>query len=152
MNKKLIMAIIFTLVISAMSTSPYTYAQEISTYLETGKTAVNQSKYSIAKDNYIQALNIDPSNIEANFYMGFIYGEEGNFKQAQKYLKKASDLEPNNPITHGMLGAAYAETKDYQLALDELEKVKSINPEMGVKLNTLIDDIKKEMDKNNSSK
>ena len=54
--------------------------------LQLGHFSVLSGQYSKALERYQQALDIDPSLVEAYFYLGDTYAKMGDMKSAEKYL------------------------------------------------------------------
>lgn len=67
-------------------------AQEKSAWLEKSEFA------------YKQALKMNPTNAEPQYYLGWIYDQRNALGKAEIYFRRASELEPQNPFYRYALG------------------------------------------------
>ena len=77
----------------------------------------------IANEQYVQAAEMDPSNIEANYMAGKTYLET-NFKdRATKYFLKVLELDPSYKFNiHFLIGQGYQYGLQYDKAFDHYDR------------------------------
>ena len=76
----------------------------------------------IANEQYVQAAEMDPDNIEANYMAGKTYLET-NFKdRATKYFLRVLELDPNYKFNiHFLIGQAYQYGMQYSKAFNHFD-------------------------------
>ena len=57
----------------------------------------------------IEILEVDPKNLNTNFFLGSIYLQKKDFSQARELFLKVISLNPNNPDSYNNLGIAMKE-------------------------------------------
>lgn len=89
------------------------------------KVAESLAQYKLEKKDYKTALNIynnilkiNPDYIDAHFWIGYLYEEEGNRQKAIQVWKKILERNPEHADTLNSLGYIYAEEG---MHLDEAE-------------------------------
>lgn len=100
MNNCLRIAFIFSILVFSLTKK--VYGQEDPTalslvYMEQADEIYRNQKEAIeiAKEMYVQAADLDPSNIKANWMAGKLYIETINKDKALKYFKQVQALDPN---------------------------------------------------------
>lgn len=86
----------------------------------------NRKKIDDARDKFNDILDIDPTNPEANYYLGLIYTAEKNFQKAVVHLKSIVDKGVNFLFTQQcrmILGYIYYVNYEYDRAEFEYLKV-----------------------------
>ena len=68
-----------------------------------------------APDAYRKALELDPSNADANVNIGRLYQLKGNLRHARRHYQMAMKTVPNHQLANYNMGTIFDE-------LDELEK------------------------------
>ncbi len=96
-------------------------------YLEQADQIYKQQKEAIeiAKELYIQAADLDPTNLRANWMAGSLYMETINKDQALTYLLRIQEQKPNyrfDLLYH--IGRAYHYGLDFDNALSYYERYK----------------------------
>lgn len=88
-------ALIFTLVFLAGQSAALS-AQEEPTWvlLEQGKRSLRRGDYDDALSAFRQVREQEPSNAEAARYIGIVFEENGDFRQALRYYQRAIDNAP----------------------------------------------------------
>ncbi len=70
--------------------------QTAADYVEIGdEIYFNQRAFEEAKNYYVQAAELDPSNIKANYMAGKVHLETTNKDRATSYFLKVYELDPN---------------------------------------------------------
>lgn len=89
----------------------------------------NRKNFDEAKAALSQVLDVDPTNPEANYYLGLIYAKNDNHKKAVIYLKSIVDMDVNFLFTQQcrmILGYIYYKNMEFKRAEREfLEVMKS---------------------------
>lgn len=125
--KKLIICITLT-VLSRVLPAQEDPVALANTYLEQADQIYKQQKEAIeiAKELYIQAADLDPSNLRANWMAGSLYLETINKDQALPYLMRILEQKPGyrfDLLYH--IGRAYHYALDFDNALEYYQKYKN---------------------------
>ena len=73
----------------------------------------------IANEQYVQAAELDPSNIEANYMAGRTYLETNSKASATKYLLRVHDIDPNYKYNIlYLIGQGYQYGLEFENAID----------------------------------
>jgi len=100
--------------------------------------AADKAVYFIDKEEYGKslpyleiALKTDISLLKAwaYFYIGFCYGELGNYTKAIEAYKQAIRIIPDDAVAHYNLGIAYGKLGLYKDAIEVYKQAIRINPE-----------------------
>src|SRR5690606_8291131 len=90
------------------------------TYLELAEQIYQEqgAAIEIARDYFVQAADLDPDNIRANFMAGRLYLETVNKDRSSRYLERVYELDPNYryDITY-LIGRGYHLGMDFENAL-----------------------------------
>lgn len=98
-------------------------AQTAADYLEIGdEIYFNQRAFEEAKSYYVQAAELDPSNVKANYMAGKVHLETTNKDQATDYFLKVYELDQD--YRFDML---YLIGQGYQLSLDFTQALEYYN-------------------------
>ncbi|ELR68791.1 hypothetical protein C900_05804 [Fulvivirga imtechensis AK7] len=101
--------------------------QQAQLYLEQADQIYSQQKEAIeiAKELYVQAADLDPANLKANWMAGSLYLETINKDEAVKYLLRIEQQKPNYRFDLSYyIGRAYHYGLDFDKALDYYERYK----------------------------
>jgi len=79
----------FSLAIGEQASYVEAYNNRALAYYELGE-------HEKAKDDFLTAVSLDPENPVANSNLGILFFEEGNYRQALKYLEKAARASKSN--------------------------------------------------------
>lgn len=99
---------------------------EIQERLREGIYQFNRKAFDESKMFLNDVLDHDPTNPEANYYLGLIYAKENNDTKAVLYLKAIVDMSVNFIFTYQcrmLLGFIYYKTGEYERAEVEFQKV-----------------------------
>lgn len=75
-----------------------------------------------------KAIDLNPRNARAHFYLGKIYTAKKNYPEAIKAYSKVTDLAPAFPDAFFNLGFIYYRTGDYAKAEEMFQKVVALSP------------------------
>ncbi len=64
---------------------------------EKGRVAYNSAKYEEALEYLEEALNLNPDNYDAYYFLGRLYHKQGDKEKAEKYYKKVVNDYPDSP-------------------------------------------------------
>jgi tetratricopeptide (TPR) repeat protein len=102
-----------------------------STYFNIGLTLYKMKRDKEALKNIQRALDIKPNNPEYLNLLGKLYTNLGNFKAAEKALRRSLELNPEYADSYYDLGNLMLKLKDRrQEALRCLERAIELNPDM----------------------
>ncbi len=94
---------ITTLILSLVLTGNMLFAQSI----DDGKKFLYYERYNSAKDIFSKAVNANPNNIDAVYWLGQTYIGMEDVASAQALYQKALQANPNNPLL--MVGVGHVE-------------------------------------------
>lgn len=76
----------------------------------------------------IEAIAINPNNIDAHLSLGFLLKDLHRFKEAEKEFRKVIRINPNYENAHLHLGYSLIHLKRYEEAEEEFRESIRINP------------------------
>uniref|UniRef100_UPI004047EA91 tetratricopeptide repeat protein n=1 Tax=Aliarcobacter sp. TaxID=2321116 RepID=UPI004047EA91 len=85
-------------------------------------------EYEKAKNKYLEILQINPNNIEANLNLGVINRTLGNTQEAIKHYIEVIKNDPKNKIVYNNIGNAFKEVKNYKMAIKAYSDSLKVNP------------------------
>jgi tetratricopeptide (TPR) repeat protein len=104
-------------------------------YLEKGgsaRQAQNEKEASAgfkeAESNLTQAIKLEPSNAEANFYLAQVKAQRGEFEHAIENMKTAVERAPKRADYHFALGMLYRDAKQPGEAIEAWKKTVELDP------------------------
>lgn len=77
---------------------------------------------------YHDALEIDPTLVEAHSNFGLLLAKQQKYDDAIKYLRTAVELKPNDAVAHNNLGMALGGKGDIAAAISEFERAVELDP------------------------
>lgn len=86
---------------------------------------------------YSEALQLDPSNSEANHFLGLIRHGEGRQAEAIKHLGAAVRLNPDDALAHNSFGIALLEKGETELAIKHFRQSLKLEPGYAAAHNSL---------------
>ena len=75
-----------------------------------------------------EALQLNPTNIDAHVNRGAAYGELRNFTAALADFNKAIELNPNQAAAYNGRGTAYLNQREHERAIQDYTKALQLNP------------------------
>lgn len=84
---------------------------------------------SVALEVFKKALEINPEDAQAYYYMGMVYAGKGQIDQAKGAWEKAVLLNKNHAKSYRNLGLLYANDEDKSISLSYYQKAFSYAPE-----------------------
>jgi len=104
-------------------------SEELEKLFEKGEKYVKDRDWNKAKETYRKIVQLAPTNIKANLYLGNIYFSQGKIEDAINQYKKIIEFSPAFNIgVHNNLGFAYLDLKKVNLAREEFQKVLKVDP------------------------
>ncbi|OGC21135.1 hypothetical protein A2310_03830 [candidate division WOR-1 bacterium RIFOXYB2_FULL_37_13] len=85
-----------------------------------------KGQISGAIKEYNRAISLDPGNAYLKLFLGLLYEDSKNLKQAIFQYREAVQLEPANPVLYMVLGKAYIKDNQKGLAIEQLKKASLI--------------------------
>jgi tetratricopeptide (TPR) repeat protein len=101
---------------------------EAEVYVSNAILDIEERKYDQAAANLQRALEVDPNNVEALYYMGVVRLAQGRPTEAVTYLERARTAAPRDPAVAVQLGLAYMAQQDYDRARPLLEEAFRTDP------------------------
>ena len=101
--------------------------QTAAEYVEIGdEIYFNQRAFEEAKSYYVQAAELDPNNVKANYMAGKVYLETTNKDQATNYFLKVYELDPDYRFDMlYLIGQGYQLSLDFESALEYYQLYKA---------------------------
>lgn len=87
------------------------------------------AKFELAEEGYRQALNFDPSNWLADYYLGLCYLDQRKYPQAQKHLARAAVAEGRDADVLYDLAVASYYARDPRIADGALKRLREVAPD-----------------------
>ena len=92
-------------------------------YSEIGAACAELGQKDLALKAYERALEINPNDVAANYYLARLYWVEGNYAASGDYLAKARQTAPEDPLVQLLMAEVSIHGQDYAQARHLLEKV-----------------------------
>ena len=92
-------------------------------FSEIGAAYAGLGQKTLALKAYERALDIDPNDVAANYYLARLNWVEGNYAVSGDYLAKARQSAPEDPLVQLLSAEVSIHTQDYARARPLLEKV-----------------------------
>lgn len=93
-----------------------------------GSTSILDTNPKQAESLLQKAIELDPANAEAFYYLGKLYASKKEYAKAIQSYNKAIDLAPSSPDAFFNLGFLYYARKDYPKAEAMFLKVTELQP------------------------
>jgi len=113
---------------------------------------LKKNNLEVAKDLYIQVLDIDPKNYDSLNNLGAIYYQLGDVKKSINFFKKIIEINPNYSNAHRNLKSCYFALGDLENSYKhdvEFLRLKSKSLETKANLDKLIPQVAKKLQKQN---
>jgi len=101
-------------------------SEDIDNHIEQGVTYAEQGLLQKAKEEFKNALQIDPGYPAALSNLGAVYHQEGNLEQAIIYYQKALERKPDYADAHYNLALANYQLGNYQQAWQHTQQADSL--------------------------
>ncbi|MCW3118867.1 MAG: tetratricopeptide repeat protein [Chitinophagaceae bacterium] len=98
------------------------------THYVLGRTYLNTNDTTLAKSEFLKAIDINKSNIKALNDLGVIYWHEHDMDKSADTYKKITEIDNKNEKAFENLGMIYFFKKDYTNALRMYDITLSLNP------------------------
>jgi len=96
--------------------------QRAQPFFERGLTAVKQSRYQVAIEEFQRALSEDGDNAWILANLGGAYLQAGRIEDAEASCQRAIEYDARNWLAHYNLGSCYAKRRRKDAAIDELQQ------------------------------
>ncbi|SVD27951.1 uncharacterized protein METZ01_LOCUS380805, partial [marine metagenome] len=103
--------------------------------------ALSESRTSLAEAKALQALNINPSLIEARHLLARLYLDDEQYDDAVEQLEKALKVNPESAATRSLLAACYNAMGKQDAYHEEVRRVLDTNPQYGQLYATIADNL-----------
>ncbi len=112
--------------LAAGSDSPAPVGRPADPDYESGKKAIEASNWKMALESFGRVASRDPSNADAQNYLGYAWRKSGNLDLAFKHYNEALRLEPSHKGAHEYIGEAYLMVNDLPKAEEHLARLDKI--------------------------
>lgn len=102
---------------------------QVNNLLKQGENKLEIRDYQGASEDYTQAIQIAPKNIDAYIKRGYAYYSLKNYKAARKDYTQAIKIEPKNIEVYIKRGHTNFFLKDYQAAIKDYTQAISLAPD-----------------------
>ncbi len=96
-----------TLHAAGMDTGPGPNARPVDPDYESGKKAIEAQNWKTALDSFGRVAEREPSNADAQNYLGYASRKSGDLELAFKHYNEALRLDPKHKGAHEYIGEAY---------------------------------------------
>ena len=100
-----------------------------------GKHYFDNKQYQESYDYFFKAFQIDPGNLDINFYLGRAAFEKGDYEAAVMAFERILMMNPDAMRVKLEMGRSYYKLKSYQLARQYFKEVLETNPPDQVRRN-----------------
>lgn len=97
-------------------------------HLNAGLTHMRNKDYTLARQEFSLALNLNPKSPRVNNLIGLTYFRQQDYDMAEMYFQRAIKLDPGFSLGYLNLGAVYAMRQLYPKAREYYEKTISLAP------------------------
>lgn len=101
-------------------------------HVENGKKFLKRKKYGKAEREFLTAIELDPRNYEAHYYLGLTCHRWKKYHDSIEYFQLAIELNPEDPDWVSQvrlyLGLSFEYTRDYDRAEKEFYLAMTIDP------------------------
>ena len=91
-------------------------------YVALGNLAINLNRLDEAKNNFNQAIEVEPNFVPAYVNLADVYRRQNNEAEAQKVLLKGLEITPDNASLYYSLAMSYVRSQSKSKALTELQQ------------------------------
>ncbi len=95
--------------------------------VSTGNEKLQKKDYKEALNNFSQALNTNPSDIQVLCGIALAHNGLGNIKEASEFIETALKLNPQSDLVNNTKGEILLSAKDYTGAINLFNKTLGIN-------------------------
>src|SRR3979490_273717 len=117
------LALVQTLHAAGMDSGPAPNARPGAPDYESGKKAVEAGNWRPALDSFERVASRDPSNADAQNYLGYAWRKSGNLDLAFKHYNEALRLDPKHRGAHEYIGEAYLMVNNLPKAEEHLARL-----------------------------
>jgi len=103
--------------------------------------ALSETRTSLAEKRALQALNINPSLVEARQLLARLYLDDEQYDNAVEQLEKALKVNPESTATRSLLAACYNAMGKQDAFHEEVRRVMDTNPQYGQLFATIADNL-----------
>ncbi len=82
------------------------FAQDYETYINRGRTYIDEGQYDKAVSDYARAIELKPRRADTYYSRGLAYGEKGQYDKAISDYARAIELKPRRADTYYSRGLA----------------------------------------------
>ncbi|MGB9906458.1 MAG: tetratricopeptide repeat protein [Candidatus Saccharicenans sp.] len=97
-------------------------------HFQAGLTHMQKKDYALARQEFLQALNLNPRSTRVLNLLGLTYFKEQDYDLAEMYFLRAIRIDPEFNLGYLNLGGVYAMKQLYARAREYYEKALSLNP------------------------
>ena len=119
----------FTKLKSLFATKSLPPADESSTYKKQGDEHLKLNRLDDAAGCYRRALSINPDHVDACVGLGFVLGEQKQYREAEQHLRHALSIDPGVPDAHYLLGTLSKNQNDPARAIDHFTRALELKPD-----------------------
>jgi Flp pilus assembly protein TadD len=88
-------------------------------YLRRGMRLEEFGRVAEAEEQYLRALEMNPTNTEARYALALSYANRGSFEEAEAEFRVVLELDPGHVLSMGCLGGVYAQQGRFQAAIQQ---------------------------------
>jgi len=103
--------------------SPAPNARPADPDYESGKEAIEAQNWKTALDSFNRLASREPSNADAQNYLGYAWRKSGNLDLAFKHYSEALRIDPGHKGAHEYIGEAYLMANNLPKAEEHLARL-----------------------------
>ncbi|MBW6516406.1 MAG: tetratricopeptide repeat protein [Candidatus Cloacimonetes bacterium] len=94
-----------------------------------GEQQLSTNNYTGARDTFMRIVNIDPTNIDAFFYLGYIKFMINDYENSEYYYQRGLELNPEDERILNNLAETQRLSRKYEDAIVTLRRLAEIKPD-----------------------
>jgi tetratricopeptide (TPR) repeat protein len=125
------------------TSAPTTHPETAAGFIAAGSKLHTAKKFNEAVASYEKAIQADPTQKTAYYYMGLSYYELAKYPEAEQACLNALKLDPNGADARYMLALSYVQQRKWSDAEREAKMLRQIDPARGETMLKYISDSQK---------
>ena len=81
--------------------------------MQQGNACYERNDLNLAGEHYRQALALQPNSLEANYNLGVVLADSGQYEEAASQFRRTLELNPQSAAAWNFLGVCHAASQRY---------------------------------------
>ncbi|MBS1993210.1 MAG: tetratricopeptide repeat protein [Cyanobacteria bacterium SZAS LIN-3] len=97
-------------------------------HIKKARALADEGRFDDAGKELRFVLDANPKNVEANYFLGYVLGRQGNYVASISREKNAIELDPKNAAAYAVLGLSLGSVRQYTEAAQALQESLRLDP------------------------